>query len=172
MASVVIGSILLSGCLSPGQVTSSPAIDTESGPPIMPAEAKELTEAGAVAFALHYFAQREYAMTTGHVGPLAALGEPTCARCAGESQFIDEAWLMGNRWEGAATTISKMQITGGQSPGPVDLTFVYAYGETKVIDVNGATVEAFPGSKDRLGRISLVPNGKSWLVSAFGADGF
>ena len=171
MTAAVLGSVLLTGCFSPDRGTSSRAIDTESGPPVMPAEAKELTEVGAVAFARHFFAQRDYSIFTGHVAPLEALGAPTCVRCASEIQIINTTLLLGARLEGTATTISNMQITGGPSPGPVDLSFVYTDGETTIIAVNGATVERFAGSKDRPGRISLVPNGKSWLVSDFGNVG-
>ena len=97
MAAVVLASILLSGCLSSARGTSSKAIDTESGPPVMPAEANALTEAGAMAFARHYIAQRDYAFVTGDLAPVDSLRDPSCDSCTSEFQVIDMTWLIGGR---------------------------------------------------------------------------
>lgn len=165
MAAVVLGSVLLSGCLSLARGTSNRAIDTESGPPIMPAEAKELTEAGAVAFARHFIAQRDYAIATGDGAPLDALGGPTCESCTTELQVIDMSWTVGRGWQNSATTISSVQLIKGQPPGPVELVVVHSCGESKVFDAKGGTIKVFPAVTDQSGRLSLEPGESSYLVA-------
>ena len=172
MAAVALGAVLLSGCLSPAERTSSAAIDTESGPPVMPPEASAQTEAGAAAFARHYIAQRDYAFVTGHLAPVAALRDPSCGSCTNEFQVIDMTWLVGGRWEKRTTIVSSIEITQGQPPGPVDLVVAHSGGDSEVFDNAGGSIEVYPAAKDQAIRLSLVPSGSSWLVSDFDAVGF
>ena len=137
----------------------------------MPAEAKELTEAGAVAFARHYIAQRDYAFVTGDLAPVASLRGPSCDSCTAELQMIDMTWLMGGRWEKRATIISSIEITAGQFPGAVELIVKHSGGDSKVFDQNGDTIGSYPAVKDQIISIFLAPSGSSWLVSDFAAIG-
>ena len=171
MAAVVLGSVLLSGYLSSARGASNRAIDTESGPPIMPAEAKELTEAGAVAFARHFIAQRDYAFVTGDLAPVAALRGPSCDSCTSELQMIGMTWSMGGRWEKSATIVSGISITAGQPPGAVELIARHSGGDSEVFDQNGDTIGSYPAVKDQIISLFLAPSGSSWLVSDFAALG-
>ena len=135
----------------------------------MPPEASTQTAAGAEAFARHFWAQSDYTIATGDIAPLAALSGPTCIRCEIELQVVKTTRMMGGRWEKTAVTISDVQISEGHPPGPVDLIFIYSVGEMKVFDMNGVTIEMYPGSTGQRSRLSLVPNGQSWLVSDYGA---
>ncbi len=172
IAAGALGSVLLSGCLSSMERTSSPAIDVDSGVPVMPPEAKAQTDAGAAAFARHFLAMRDYAFATGDLAPLAELGGPTCRSCTTELQVIDMTWMMGGRWEKRATTISNIKISQGQPPGAVDVVVVHSGGESAVFDVKGGRIETYPAAKNHSGRLSLVPSGQSWLVSDLDTGGF
>jgi hypothetical protein len=76
---------------------SSPTEPTPTGPvePTLPAEAKEPTKAGAVAFVEYYWDVVSYALVTGDLRTLASLGGPGCSGCQGGVDFIKSIYSDG-----------------------------------------------------------------------------
>ncbi|MFK5583870.1 DUF6318 family protein [Serinicoccus sp. LYQ131] len=80
-------------------VTSQPALTEEpeteepeaDGPPEMPAEAMEQTQAGAEAFVEHYVALINYTGSSPEIGLLEPLGGPSCESCRNHEASVEYA---------------------------------------------------------------------------------
>lgn len=72
--------------------TAEPAAD--DGPPEMPEEAKEQTDAGAEAFVSHYLDRVSWAHRIGDASGLERLAQPDCQSCTGLAESAD-SWAYG-----------------------------------------------------------------------------
>jgi hypothetical protein len=102
--------------------TAEPA---EAGPPKMPEEAREQTEAGAEAFVLHYFAELNEARSSGDTNSLQKLSESSCASCKNFAESASVGGLAPLEHEVvsasmlATTAVVEVKVTDSNSSGTV-----------------------------------------------------
>nr|WP_306254955.1 DUF6318 family protein [Ornithinimicrobium cryptoxanthini] len=150
------------------ETSSSPAGDatetTEaSGPPEMPDEAKEDSESGAEAFALHYLEVFNYAAMTPEAGHLEQLASDDCATCAGFESMIAKYIENDERAAGPIVTVdsARAQATG-------DTTVVFAEAVQTVpatLDAAGAVVTASAQPTSFTMVLTLTLDGQAWEVA-------
>ena len=156
---------------SPGAAVTSPSAGPETAAataPVLPAEAREQTAAGAIAFARHYFAVVDYAYATGDTAPLAAVSDPACRPCAGVKDMIDTTVLAGGSWETEPTMVTEVSIPEGEPVGAVNVLLTYSSETARELSAAGDEVRTFTALLDQSEHLVLVPEGSSWLMFDYG----
>ena len=174
---------LLSACASdveqpttlepPSAAVSTPAVATppsgEPAPdppaaPVLPAEGREQTAAGAIAFVRHYFAVVDYAYATGDTAPLAAASDPACLPCAGIKEMVDATTSAGGSYADRKTQLVELTVPDGEPQGAVEVHVRYESDGAIRLDSGGTAVSRLEGARDDRLRIVLVPVESSWLI--------
>ena len=134
------------------EATSTSSAETTPSPepqqgaamaPVLPAEAREQTAGGAIAFVRHYFAVVDYAYATGDTVPLAASSDPACRPCAGVKDMIDSTVLAGGFYVTSATQVTDLRVSDAELTGAAEVLADYSSPDTVAIDSNRNTVRRF-----------------------------
>lgn len=112
-------------------VTEEPTTEVPEaeGPPEMPAEAMEQTQAGAEAFVEHYVALINYTGSSPEIGLLEPLGGPSCESCRNHEASVEYAvengdyldkdtWSLGAVESSFSEDAARIQVDLSQSAQP------------------------------------------------------
>lgn len=150
------------------ETSSAPAGDAEtataaSGPPQMPDEAKEDSESGAEAFALHYLDVLNYAAMTPSAGHLEPLASDDCESCSGYESMIDTYIDSQERASGPIVEATKTRAAANALNTTVFLESVQTVPAT--LDSKGAvaTPDGEPTAFTMVMKLSWVDG--EWKVS-------
>ena len=135
--------------------------------PVLPAEAREQTAAGAIAFVRHYFAVVDYAYATGDTAPLATISDPGCLACAKVRDTIDATIADGGSYVTAATQVTDLRVSGIELVDAEEVLADYSTPATLAIDSNGDTVRRFAPTSDMKASVIVL-----WLPAGWSAGDF
>lgn len=142
---------------------------TTSGPPTLPPEAEEQTEAGADAFVRYYLEYFDYLRQNPDAGDLSQYAGPDCAACdAFESQifsFTDNA----SHYEGSSLSITSSRTfsLGRQFSSEV----VMREAPSKIIDDKGSLIRNTPPSDGVAALFTLEWVDGGWRVEVLQLSG-
>ena len=183
---LALGGFALSGCTSDkkGPTTSPPsstssvspsASASESASPAassspsvsIPAEARQNTPEGAVAFVKFYFDQANKAYMTPDATLLPPLGEPGCKSCASLQANAVEYVSLGHRFANPGVELQEVTAVDGGEPGQQMVVFKMHQLAANVVDANNAVVST---EVDKMfDRKALVAwQGFRWSIVAIG----
>ena len=184
-AMTLIGT-LLSACTSdveqpttlepPPAAVSTPAVATPpsgepepspSAAPILPAEGREQTAAGAIAFVRHYFAVVDYAYATGDTAPLAVASDPACLACTKVKDTVDSTIISGGSYVTDATQITDLRVSDAELMDAEEVLAHYSTPAAAAIDSNGNTVRRFVPRSDMKASLIVLWQRSGWLVEDF-----
>ncbi|MFC5999371.1 DUF6318 family protein [Quadrisphaera sp. GCM10027208] len=151
-------------------VTEQPtatASETVPAPPEIPAEAKEMTEAGADAFARHWFDVVEYAYATGNTEPLRALAESECEICNASIAEIEERAQQGLITQGLNIEVLTSAAAPGDNRGVV-VTMTVRESDSRVVDADGEVQEESPASGQIAVNVYVANAGTEWQLFEIG----
>ncbi|UER54227.1 hypothetical protein HJG43_06365 [Kineosporiaceae bacterium SCSIO 59966] len=151
-------------------VTEQPtatASETVPAPPEMPAEAKEMTEAGADAFARHWFDVVEYAYATGNAEPLRALADPECEICNASIAEIESKTREGLHFEGVAIEVLTSAPAPKDSRGVI-VTMSVQEVSSQVVTADGEVVEDVPGIEAAPINVYVAESDGGWRIFGIG----
>lgn len=145
------------------------ATPTESAPapPEMPAEAREMTEAGADAFARYWFDVVEYAYATGNTEPLRVLAEPECEICNASIEEIEDRAQRKLTTEGLTIEVLTSAAAPQDERGVV-VTMSVTESASKVVDADGGVHEESPGSGRIAVNVYVANTGNAWRLFEIG----
>ena len=143
--------------------SGEPAPDPPAAP-VLPAEGREQTAAGAIAFVRHYFAVVDYAYATGDTAPLAAASDPKCAACAGVKDMVDSTFVTGGYFDSSTTMVGQLNVSDGEALGAVEVMAVTSEPLTRFLDANGDELRRFEAVQDQKSRVIVVPTEDGWAV--------
>jgi hypothetical protein len=155
---------------STGYAATTPSPEPEQGAamaPVLPAEAREQTAAGAIAFVRHYFAVVDYAYATGDTAPLAAISDPGCMACAKVKDTINTRITDGGSYQTAATRISDLRVSDTELMDAAEVLAQYSTPATVAIDSNGDTVTRFAPTSDMRASVIVL-----WLPAGWSTGDF
>lgn len=140
--------------------TEEPVAD--DGPPEMPEEAEEQTEAGAEAFALHYVNLLNYTAENPEPSLLAELATSECGSCGQFADTVDRLAADDEKYtSGLAEYLDSTAIYSGDTA--IVLVDVNQP-ELSVIDSTGEIVRSFPAESDVTMEFELIWANGGWLI--------
>ena len=156
-----------SGAPSPSAAVTSPSPWPETAAttgPVLPAEAREQTAAGAIAFVRHYFAVVDYAYANGDTAPLANISDPECLPCAAIKEMIDATVAAGDSYDVDPTQLLELSVPDGEPRGAVEVHVLHSDTGAIRLDAEGNEVSRLkPTMTERL-RVVLVPAESGWRI--------
>ena len=109
--------VLLAGCGSEDprepKGHSTPSATPAATPPTMPAQARENTPAGAIAFVKHYIDVFNYASNTGDVADLQKLSDPECDGCNSYIRLYKGTYAAGGYYRDSDWKLSEFEVRTG-----------------------------------------------------------
>ena len=153
-----------SGGPSPSAAVTSPSPGQAVAAPDLPAEAREQTAAGAIAFVRHYFAVVDYAYATGDTAPLANISDPDCRPCAGIQEMITIAFASGGSYRRSRGVVADLSLANGDPPGPVEIHLTYRSDGAVQLDSLGGELRHLQPAVDEPYRVILDPSEGGWLI--------
>lgn len=134
-----------------------------SGPPVMPEEAQEDSEAGAKAFVMHYLDTFNYATMTPESGLLDPLGDESCETCNAFIDIVAEYTSANERANGPILTFTEPtgSLTGDHAVLYVEAVQAFPArlnAEGHVVGEEGSP-EAFTMV------VRLNPTTEGWIIS-------
>ncbi|MFK5633297.1 MULTISPECIES: DUF6318 family protein [unclassified Ornithinimicrobium] len=144
------------------EAAATTAEPTEAaGPPKMPEEAKEQTEAGAEAFVLHYIDLINYTGMHPEVGLLEQNSTNNCGTCLQFSESVAKAEAEDTRQTGPIAEMgSPTSVVAGTS---AVVTVKGAQQQVDVLNAEDEVVETYPRQDDVVMEFNLLYDG-SWRV--------
>lgn len=128
----------------------TPTAVTEAGPPVLPAQAQQLTPGGAAAFVRYWYDVLLYSEQVMDSAPLRALDDGSCLSCDNFSDTIDSVAADGNRLEGGEVTVLNAEPSGVQSDGSTTVNTLVAYPEQRIVSPDGSS-EVLGPAEDSIG---------------------
>lgn len=116
------------------ETTASPTTEA-GGPPELPAEAKEQTEAGAEAFVAHYFDLLNYGTMTPDADALVNTGTPQCQTCLAFQDSLDT--LVENGWRSDGPSVDLLSASATQTDTEFSVTSTIAQINPAVLTSGG-----------------------------------
>lgn len=126
-----------------------------------------MTEAGADAFARHWFDVVEYAYATGNTEPLRALAEPECEICNASIEEIESKTRQGLRFEGVAIDVLTSAAAPRDSRGVI-VTMSVQEASSKVVTADGDVVEDVPGTDAQPINVYVAEREGRWRIFGVG----
>lgn len=168
---VVLGAASLASCESNAapppleSPTPSPSATSRPTPaaPELPAEARGTTEASAKAFAEHYVDLINYAMNSGDVTALRALGDEACVSCRAISSNIDDTYSSGGKISSRGWLLQSVSVVPNQPAHRPILDLGIVMSPERIVRRTGAKQETFPGGKQPMTMYLRHAKG-GWLV--------
>ena len=160
-----------SEALSPSAAVTSPSAgpDTEAATaPVLPAEAREQTAAGAIAFVRHYFAVLDYAYATGDTAPLANISDPECQACTGVSKMINQTMANDESYEVTTTQLSGLRVSEAQLVDALEVLVKYSTTGTRTLDRTGKFTVVFPPSASETASFIVFRSITGWSIGEVG----
>ena len=150
---------------SSAAVTSpSPEPEAAATAPVLPAEAREQTAAGAIAFVRHYFAVVDYAYATGDTAPLAAVSDPYCLPCAAIKNMIDTTFADGDSYNRSVFQLTDLSVPDGEPLGAIEVHVRYSASGAIRLDPKGKEISKLEPAISELLRVVLVPVESGWQM--------
>lgn len=145
--------------------TAEPTIEApvaEDGPPEMPAEAEEQTEAGAEAFALHYIDLLNYTAENPEPDLLDKLASDDCGTCGQFSSTVDD--LVANEEKYTSALAEYLKSTAVHTNETAVVSVNVDQPNLSVVDSTGEVLRTYPAASDLAMEFHLVWMNSSWLV--------
>lgn len=126
--------------------TASPTTEAD-GPPRLPAEATEQTEAGAEAFVAHYFDLLNYGTMTPDADALADTSTPQCQTCVAFQESLDT--LAENEWRSDGPSVDLLSASATQTDEEFSV-------DSTIAQINPAVLTSGDGVETAAGQPSDV----------------
>lgn len=143
-----------------GTTSSTPSSSTVQ---VVPAAAREHSDAGAEAFVRFYIDQLNVSWTTPTAQLLGALSEPDCASCASLQATANRLVVGHERYASAPVSIRSVTAFGGGPPGQQFVHLVMDQHRVDVIDGRGVVV-ASDAAKELKRNVVLKWRAEAWHV--------
>ena len=135
-------------------------------PTDVPAEARANTEAGAIAFARHFFAQLNKAYTTPRAGLIAPLSTSTCKSCAAYEEHASTYITQHAHYNMDALQVKSASVSSDTDPAAtLVLDVAIRQLPARLINAQGATVEEYDDQQATL-VLYVVRSGDKWLANS------
>jgi hypothetical protein len=180
MRRAVLGAVALSfvvaGCggdpkVDPSPTPSSPVaspVSTTPAPPVMPAEAKTDTKAGAIAFVKYYIELINHAQATGDVEPLRPVEGSGCESCQKVRRSIAQIYASGGSIKGG-TWRPHFQVGLANNDGSWLVSGYLQFDAEQVQKSAESAVEPSPGGS-AFAHMTVQQVGGVWKVVAWSRE--
>ncbi len=155
---------------TPSPLPASRVATSTSGPPSVPADAKDASAAGATSFVKYWFSALTYASTTGNTAPFQAASAPDCQACTAALQTIRTAWQNGGRLRGGEFTVRSASTDGFFTVDHPLVGVVFDRSPRSTLDSTGTERNSLAGATFASCRLVLVRTTNGWLIRAVQSD--
>jgi hypothetical protein len=135
----------------------------------MPPEARELTAAGAEAFARYFFEVLEHAYETGDVQRLEEVATSECGACSAARDEIRRAYDLDQRFSGVRFTVHAAVATEPETAGSV-VSMSVTESASQVLSADGALINSSDMAAEKPIDLFLVFEQDSWKVFGVGVE--
>ena len=137
---------------------------TDAGPPEMPAEAREQTEAGAEAFVLHYMDLVNYTGIHPTTGLLEPLAEDSCGTCGQFAATVVDLHSNEHKNDGDIGQVIDSLAMRTEQTAVVNVTANQR--ETRVLDATGNIIQTYPEENGLQMEFNLTWHNDGWKIDA------
>lgn len=130
----------------------------------MPPEARELTAAGASAFATYYFEVISSAYTAADVETLKRLSHEECATCNNVIDHVQSVAESGGAFEGGEVFVHSAEAGTPDSSGIALVSVVYSQTPLTEYGPNGEVASEGSGETEEVVAVYLQHDGAVWRV--------
>lgn len=135
--------------------------------PTMPAEAKDLTAEGALAFTQYWFDVMNWMIVTNDEGPFTRASSVDCAFCDDMRSAVREDAENGIRTEGALIRVNAINSPSVVNLGRTEVEVNFDQEEERQTGPSGSFT--YPGNTDVSRVVILVADGDGWMVLGLGS---
>lgn len=112
-------------------------------PSDVPPEARVNSDAGAIAFTRHFFAQVNKAYTTPQSGLISPLSTPSCKSCSGYESRAIELERAKQRYDRTTLIEVEIVVVPQTQPGVTLIDYVFRQADARLIDMGGQELSRF-----------------------------
>jgi hypothetical protein len=176
-AGLAVALLLMGGC-NGGEAAPAPTESVSKAPPSssastapaqssIPPEARQMTRAGASAFAVYFFEEFSRAMQTGDVAAWRSVFLPSCTTCTRFANDIERVYRSGFTYRTQGWRVTNLDITDSRRAGR-DHRLIMAVVQTRrdMLDEAQQVVRTSPREQNTLG-IEVTWRNEHWTTVDF-----